>query len=189
MNLNRLTILIFLIIFSLQSLTKADDIRDFQIEGMSIGDSALDFFSEEKIKSNKRNWYKDKKFYGVKIKIQSKNYDYIQLHFKTGDKKYLIHALGGLIDFNNNIEDCYPLKKKVDKELKNLFKNAKIYSNKKRKHSGDKSGKSFITDTFYNLEKGVIFTACYDLAKKYGTKNFRLIINTSEIDKWYGVAY
>ena len=29
---------------------KADDIRDFQIEGMSIGDSLLDYFSEEKIK-------------------------------------------------------------------------------------------------------------------------------------------
>ena len=27
-----------------------DDIRDFEIEGMSIGDSALDFFSEEEIK-------------------------------------------------------------------------------------------------------------------------------------------
>jgi len=27
----------------------ADDIRDFQIEGMSIGDSALDYFSEEEI--------------------------------------------------------------------------------------------------------------------------------------------
>ena len=30
----------------------ADDIRDFQIEGMSVGDSLLDYFSEEKIKDN-----------------------------------------------------------------------------------------------------------------------------------------
>ena len=28
----------------------ADDIRDFQIEGMSIGDSLLDYFSKDKIK-------------------------------------------------------------------------------------------------------------------------------------------
>jgi len=29
--------------------SQADDIRDFQIEGMSIGNSALDYFSEEEI--------------------------------------------------------------------------------------------------------------------------------------------
>ena len=29
--------------------SKADDISEFEIEGMSIGDSALDFFSEEQI--------------------------------------------------------------------------------------------------------------------------------------------
>ena len=182
-------LLILILTLSFQSITKADDIKDLEIEGMSIGDSALDFFSENELKSNKRNWYKDKKFYGVKIKIQSEKYDHIQLHFKTGDKKYIIHALGGLVDFLNNIKDCYPLKKKVDKELKNLFTNSRINSTKKRKHSGDKSGKSFVTTTFYYVENGDIFTGCYDLAKKYGAKNFRLIINTNEISNWYGVAY
>ena len=32
--------------------SQADDIRDFQIEGISIGDSLLDYFSEEEIKKN-----------------------------------------------------------------------------------------------------------------------------------------
>ena len=45
-------LLILILTLSFQSWTKADDIRDFQIEGMSIGDSALDFFSEEEIKKN-----------------------------------------------------------------------------------------------------------------------------------------
>ena len=38
-------LLIIILTLSFQSWTKADDIRDFQIEGMSIGDSALDYFS------------------------------------------------------------------------------------------------------------------------------------------------
>ena len=42
-------------------LSKADDIRDFQIEGMSIGDSALDFFSETKINNGLK--------IGTKIKL------------------------------------------------------------------------------------------------------------------------
>ena len=55
-----LAILIF--IFTLQTPSQADDIRDFQIEGMSVGDSALDYFTEEDILSSKRDYQKNKKF-------------------------------------------------------------------------------------------------------------------------------
>ena len=37
-------LLILILTFSFQSWTKADDISDFEIEGMSIGDSLLDFY-------------------------------------------------------------------------------------------------------------------------------------------------
>ena len=40
-------LLILILTFSFQSLVKADDIRDFEIEGMSIGDSLLDFFTKK----------------------------------------------------------------------------------------------------------------------------------------------
>ena len=43
---------ILILILTLQTPSQADDIQDFQIEGMSIGDSALDYFSEEEIKNN-----------------------------------------------------------------------------------------------------------------------------------------
>ena len=42
-------LLILILTLSFQSWTKADDIRDFEIEGMSIGDSLLDYFSKDKI--------------------------------------------------------------------------------------------------------------------------------------------
>ena len=45
---------ILILIFTLQTPSQADDIRDFEIEGMSIGDSLLDYLSEEEI--NKNNW-------------------------------------------------------------------------------------------------------------------------------------
>ena len=54
---------ILIIIFSLQSFTKADDIRDFEIEGLSIGDSLLNFASEKKIKSSiSSNQYSNNKY-------------------------------------------------------------------------------------------------------------------------------
>ena len=43
---------VLILIFTLQTPTQADDIKDFQIEGMSIGDSALDYFSEKEINDN-----------------------------------------------------------------------------------------------------------------------------------------
>ena len=43
-------LLIFILTFSFQSLSKADDIRDFEIEGISIGNSLLDHFDITKIK-------------------------------------------------------------------------------------------------------------------------------------------
>ena len=39
--------------------SQADDIRDFQIEGMSVGDSLLDYFSKSEIKKGKKNYFKD----------------------------------------------------------------------------------------------------------------------------------
>ena len=45
----RVFITVLVLIFSFQSWTKADDISDFQIEGMSIGDSVLDYLSKEEI--------------------------------------------------------------------------------------------------------------------------------------------
>ena len=55
------TVLIF--IFSLQSWTKADDIRDFQIEGISVGDSLLKFVDKNTILSSRKYTYKDNEFY------------------------------------------------------------------------------------------------------------------------------
>ena len=51
MVINKILIYLVLILtFNYQSLAKANDIRDFQIEGMSIGDSLLDYLKISKIK-------------------------------------------------------------------------------------------------------------------------------------------
>ena len=111
-----LTILILILTF--QTPSQADDIRDFQIEGMSIGDSLLDYFSEEKIKKSKRKnayrWKKDRKFTSIEIQFHPsfKIYDAIQATYKTNDKKFQIYMLSGFLDFPNNIKDCYKKKMK-----------------------------------------------------------------------------
>ena len=126
-----LAILILGLFFTIPS--QADDIRDFQIEGMSIGDSLLDFYSEAKIKSNKKNWYKNKDVTGVEIIEKKGLYDSIQFHFKADDKNFTIIGIKGLIFYkNNNIEDCYKKQKEVSEELKQVFPNTKIKLGKKK---------------------------------------------------------
>ena len=103
MNLNRLTISIFLIIFSFQSLTKANDISDFQIEGMSIGDSLLNFFNEQEIKSIDPTIYPDSdKFYDLVITSNKfDDFDQVTFGIKKNDKKYTINSLVGDLYFEN----------------------------------------------------------------------------------------
>ncbi len=73
----RIFLTVLILIFGLQSWTQADDIRDFEIEVISIGDSLLDFYSEKEIKQNIQvNYFsriKDKTFITTEIKILFKS--------------------------------------------------------------------------------------------------------------------
>ena len=98
---------ILILIFTLQTPSQADDIIDFQIEGMSIGDSLLDYFSKEEIKQAENNpaLIGDEKFIIIFSPSQLEIYNQVQITYKLKDKKYLIHSLEGKLDFKNNIED------------------------------------------------------------------------------------
>ena len=60
--MKKLSTYLFLIFFSFSAPSFADDISEYQIEGISIGDSLLDYMSEEEIKENVGFVYEDKKF-------------------------------------------------------------------------------------------------------------------------------
>ena len=47
--------------------SQADDIRDFQIEGMSIGDSALNYYTKDELSNALKSYYPNKKFYLIDI--------------------------------------------------------------------------------------------------------------------------
>ena len=54
--MKKFLIVIFLYFFPL-NISNANDIKNFQIEGISIGDSLLDYFSKEKINNSIVDWY------------------------------------------------------------------------------------------------------------------------------------
>ena len=75
---------IIILIINFETL-KAESINDFQIAGISIGDSALDFFSEDDLKS-KRFMYKNKKYASVAKLIDNGPYRVYQLNLKPMTK-------------------------------------------------------------------------------------------------------
>jgi hypothetical protein len=166
--MKKLSTYLFLILFSFQVSSWADDIRDFQIEGMSIGDSLLDYFSEEEITKKKFYYPKSKKFAAFGKEIPSfKTYESFRVHFKDDDKKYIIKSLEGVISYKNNIEDCYKKMDEIVEELSSVFKDAYKNETKTSIHPWDKSGKSKYTDAQFILQSGDgVRVVCYDWGAK-----------------------
>ena len=90
--------------------------EDFQIAGISLGESALNLVSENTIITSPQYTYKDDEFYSADIMKKFGKYDAIQLHLKKGDKKYIIYGVSGGILFGE-AGKYYP---KSEKACKNM---------------------------------------------------------------------
>ena len=179
-----LAILILTLTFQAPSL--ADDIRDFKIERMTIGDSALDYFSEDQIKNNKRNYYNNDEFFPSELAYlpSFKIYDAIQITYKSEDKQYKLYGIAGFIDFPKNIKDCNKKMKEIIKDVSELFSDTKK-ERYKGKHEGDPFGKSIVIKTTFRLDSGSIEISCNDWSKQIGYLNtLRVSIKTREFNTW-----
>jgi hypothetical protein len=176
-------LLLFLILtLSFQTWTKADDIRDFEIEGMSIGDSLLNFMSVEEIKDADRNYVENKKYYITGKDKDLKNYDMVDVYLKSGDNNYIIKALGGTIFME--LKKCLPFKDKILKEVSGDFLNTSKETFEPFSHIYDKSGKSIQHQTLFRLNDGNIRIECVDWSKKIESENnWQDNINVSAVSK------
>ena len=164
----RILLAVLVLIFSFQSWTIADDIKDFEIEGISIGDSLLDYFSKSEIKELAVTKYENSDKFYILTTVISKFvlYDALQFSVKKNDKKYEIYGMAGIIWFEKNINQCLNKKKEIEKDLNIIFKNSKIESYKESKLPYDPSGKSKqLSQTQYIIENGVIGIECTDFSE------------------------
>ena len=195
--MKRLSLYLFLIFFTLQTPSQADDIRDFQIEGMSIGDSLLDYMSEDEINNSKRDYVKNRKYYVVFTTNSLKVYDVVDVYLKSGDKSYKIKALFGILSSNKKSE-CLSKKKDIEKELDKIFSNIKKISFNDIPHGFDKTGKSKVYQAGYLFGKDEnenhIRVECSFFTKKMKKKHeFSDTLNiaavTTEIQNWMAKGY
>ena len=167
----KIFLLLIIIIFSFQSWTKADDIRDFEIEGLSLGDSALNLMSKKKIRETLNHkhtfFYKKKVFAVITTPLTSYKYDRISITIKPNDQSFLIQAIEGIIYFNNDISGCLKKKNEVQDELKSFLTNTNFNDQGTFEHPADSSGNSLQTVFDFNFKNdGLIRVVCHDWAKK-----------------------
>jgi len=157
---------ILILVFTLETPSQADDIRDFQIEGMSIGDSLLDYFSEEEIEIKKKNGlvYPNKDYYSATFRSSKyEMYERVQFHLKATDKKYIIYSIGGKIYYPNTINNCYMKMDDIVSEIKTMFVDITIDNADTQKHAYDKTGKSTTRSIYIDLRSGdSIAVVCTD---------------------------
>ena len=190
--MKRLSLYLLLLLFTLQTQSYADDIRDFQIEGMSIGDSLLDYFSKKEIKDNTNtDYYTNNKYTSVEFFQPSsfKTYDAVGLKYKTDDKKYIIAGMSGTLFCEKNIEKCSKKQKEIDLDISNMFENVQreVYT---AKHDADKSGKSTTSQINYWFKsKEAVSIEVIDWSEKITnekgwTDNVSVLFYTSDFAQW-----
>ncbi len=176
--------------FSLQSWTNADDIKDFEIEGISIGDSALEFFSKEQLDNTSYSYSKNDKyltsyFFDVKFQI----YDAVEVSYLKKDKKYIIAGLSGGIVVQN-INECKKINKEIAESLSSFFSEAQSLSDEGSTPVDDTGKSKYFRTSFkinpksnyFEVESSCIFY--YGEAAKKFTSNAGISIKTDKLNHW-----
>ena len=154
-----------------------DDIKNFQIESISIEDSALDYFTESQLEDSELGWYNySYKEYSTSLLSGKGIYDWFQISYKSNDDNFTIEGLSGIIVKKKYDND------KCNKELdtaainiSELFKNTKqakkklykvVYNLREIFQKPNPSGKSIVTSISFDFkDEGKIILSCYNMDK------------------------
>lgn len=172
--------LLVIIILSLCFMTssKADDIKDFQIEGISVGDSLLDHFSKSEIQNASKivkPYLHQNEYIEQSIPKISKTYDRIKFSWLQKDEKYILHGVSGITIYKDNFNGCLETKKQVARELQEMFPDLKKNDRNKIFSSYDPKRKSYRDETSFKFKDGsAVRVYCSYWSKELQKKN-----------KWY----
>lgn len=189
MKIFNLLILVLILSFSLKA--KANDIGEFEIEGISLGNSLFKYYSKKEINSlpdQNKVIYPNKEFYDLQLDVENfEIWSVLSFSFKRDDDDLIIHALAGgqFMD----IEECNKKKKIITQDLKNTFFSdlkEEIYTYN-YKDIGDGKSIAFIND--FLLKNGRLRVYCTDWSKKTTDQvgyddSLRLEIGTLEYFNW-----
>ena len=154
-----------------------DNIKDFQIEEISIGDSALDYFTESQLENGELDWFNySYKEYSTSLLSGKGIYDWFKISYKSDDDNFIIEGLAGILVKKKYDDDkCNKDLDTVALDISELFKNTKqgkkqlykvIYNPREIFQKPDPSGKSMVSSISFDFkDEGKIILSCYDMDK------------------------
>jgi len=166
---------LIILVLSFQTLSLADNIRYFQIEGMKIGDSALDYFSESQLEDNEQGWHNySYNEYSTSYMPGKGIYNWFLVSYKNDDNNFIIEGLvAGLEKKNYDNKECNNKLDAVALNISELYKNTAQEEKKFYELTGDAAqtypfaGKSSVTSLSFNFLDGAkIILACYNMDKE-----------------------
>jgi len=173
-----------------------ESLRNFEVLGMSIGDSLLDFMPEVDIfyeiekhkKLNKYSHLKEPhKFLEITVpKQEDYLYDVANVFIKnTVPRDYTIYGLRGFRYYIEDFDACVKRRKQIAEILTDFFPDAETGSGVDEDNEG-------ITDTFsigYIAKNRIIDVFCSDLEETYRLKNnltegLTFVVRNKEFSDW-----
>ena len=168
-------LLSLIFVLTLQNSAHADEVKDFQIEGINIGDSLFEHINILGVSKNdilKRELFyypKSKKFAGLAFSNRGfyKTYDLIQ--FTIIPKTYIIESISGVVDIISK-KDCEKKQEEIFSEISKMFKNGKITKDSFSAHPADETGNSSANGLYIEFKSGNVNVECYLWGKEMKEK-------------------
>ena len=206
--MKKLLALLFSIFFLSSPSVFANDISDFEIEGISIGDSLLDYMTEEEIlkeiEENKdlySHLNEPNKYAEVYLLDTSSTYTGFLSFFvkhnptskyitnKNKNEKYIILTVRGMIYYIEDFDSCIQKRDEIIEELSMMFSNVQKteYS---IEHSADPSGDSIVEGVDFKFDSGEkIKVYCNNFEetlriKKDWSEGLSVSLDSKEILNW-----
>jgi len=183
-------LLILFLTFCLQSLSKADDIKDFEIQGLSLGDSLLKIFSREEIEKfmqneSQTNFYpKSKKYFTLSTPSKDKNFRQVNIDLKYLDESYTTY---GISQYKRmKVDECIQEKDIAASQISSLFSQNIEEQKYSKKHRADKTGNTTVYNTDFIFKDGsYISLVCTDWGPEMEKNGYQDNLDVSVLDGIY----
>ena len=202
--MKKLLVLLFSLFFLSSPAVFASSIYDLQIEGISIGDSLLDYMTKdeilEEIEYTKDFYYylkEPNKYVEVYLRDDFAIFDMLSLFIRNNssnayvtnkNEKYTIISIRGGIAYDDDLEGCVQKRNEIAEDFSEMLFNAEKWDTIFPK-SDDPSGKSITDKVYFELEEGTLQLACTNYEETFRIKNnivnsLAVIVRTEEIRRW-----
>ena len=203
--MKKLLVLLFSLFFLSSPPVFADDISDFKIEGISIGDSLLDYMTEDEILEEielRKDYYhyfnEPNKYAEVYLFKDFSTYDFVSVMVKNNStnvfltdkkEKYTILSVFGTIRYIEDFDGCKQKRDEIVEILSKMFPNVDK-SESFFKHAIDPSGNSFVDEISFKFDSGnEVEGQCIDFEETFRIKNnytegLSVSTKSEEISSW-----